>query len=128
MGARVTPRIARTRRSPCAGLASASITTTPSAVTTNPALGRPSEPRPVSPSTAYTPGARARRGNASGAGRGGLAHAAAAAPAAPVVLPHDLQLGLAVGTERELHERVATDAGRPHEAGHFLAAVGDAHV
>src|SRR5688500_4077114 len=36
------------------------MTTTPESVTTNPALGLPSEPLPVSPTTAYTPGARGR--------------------------------------------------------------------
>src|SRR5438874_1049108 len=40
--------MARTNCSPCAGLASASITTTPSPVAMKPAFGRPSEPRPVS--------------------------------------------------------------------------------
>src|SRR5215210_9235406 len=36
------------------------MTTTPESVTTKPALGLPSEPLPVSPTTAYTPGARSR--------------------------------------------------------------------
>src|SRR5207247_1825835 len=44
----------RTNCSPCAGLASASITTTPSPVTMKPALGRPSEPRPGSPTHTVT--------------------------------------------------------------------------
>src|SRR6476659_6511227 len=50
----------RRRALPCLGLARASTTTTPPGVTMKPALERPSDPRPVSPSTAYTPSARRR--------------------------------------------------------------------
>src|SRR4249919_1623547 len=55
MGRDVTVRIVRRSASPWRGLASASTTTTPSEVTMKPALGRPSDPRPVSPRTTYTP-------------------------------------------------------------------------
>src|SRR6185503_15020526 len=67
IGLEVTVRIARTSASACCGLARASITTTPESLTTNPALGRPSEPRPVSPSAAYTPAASRRRVGGGGA-------------------------------------------------------------
>ena len=62
IGSGVIVRIVRSSVFPCAGLASASITTTPVRVTTNPALERPSDPCPVSPSTAYAPGAELANG------------------------------------------------------------------
>jgi hypothetical protein len=61
-GAGVVFRIVASSRAPWAGLPSASMTTTPESVTTNPAFDRPSTPRPVSPSTAYTPRAISRAG------------------------------------------------------------------
>src|SRR5688572_25581249 len=60
IGRGVTDRIAAASRRAWAGLGSASITTTPESVTTKAALGCPSEPRPVSPTAAYTPGASRR--------------------------------------------------------------------
>ena len=59
-GCGVAARIVANSRVPSAGEASASMTTTPSRVTMNPALGLPSDPRPVSPRTAKTPGASSR--------------------------------------------------------------------
>src|SRR5215212_7034611 len=53
----------RISRSPSRGLASASMTTTPWLLTMKPAFGLPSDPRPVSPGTAYTLGATLRTGN-----------------------------------------------------------------
>src|ERR1700674_5276028 len=80
----------------CHGLPSASITTTPLSVTTNPAFGRPSDPRPVSPGTAYTPDAscRARYGAVENGGpaAGGLGSARPNAAAASSAARHELQV------------------------------------